>query len=82
MRGAVFERDDRHEDVFEDGALGKMMRLKDEPDLLVADGGELQIVEAADVLAVEQHLALGGAIEGADDVKQGALAGAGGPDNG
>ena len=71
------------EDVFQHGALGQeMVRLKDEADLLVADARELEVVEAPEVFAVEEELAGGGAVEGADDVEERAFAAAGRADDG
>ena len=56
--------------------------MKDEADLPVADFGELQVVELAEVFAIEQHRAARGPVQRADDLQQGALAGAGRADDG
>jgi hypothetical protein len=59
----------RHEDVFPDGALWQqVVRLEDKADLPVADGGELEVVEPAQVLAGEFNAAAGGAVQRADDL--------------
>ena len=58
------------------------MGLKDEADLPVADFGQLQLVELAEVLAVEQHRAARGPVQRADDLQQRALARAGRADDG
>jgi hypothetical protein len=81
--GAVFGGECGDEDVFEDGALGqKVMALEDEADLAVAEVGEGEVVESGEVLAIEADGAGGGAVEGADDIEEGAFAGAGWADDG
>jgi hypothetical protein len=72
-----------HKDVFEDGALGqKVVPLKDEADLAVAEVSEGKVIEGGEVLAVEADGAAGGAVEGADDVEECAFAGTGRADDG
>jgi hypothetical protein len=80
-RGAVV--DERQLDVVQRGGAGQQVEgLEDEADFLVADAGELVVVELGDVVAVEPVLALGGRVEAADQVHQGGLAGAGGAHDG
>ena len=75
--------EDGNEDVLQHRAMReKVMGLEDEADAVAADGSEGVVVEAREVLAVEPHLAGVGAVEGSHDVEQGALAGAGGADDG
>ena len=65
-------------DVVQRGGAGQQVEgLEDEADFLVADAGELVVVEFADQLAVEPVLALGRRVEAADQVHQRRLAGAG-----
>ncbi len=79
--GAVV--DEGQLDVVEGGGAGqKVEGLEDEADFLVADAGELVVVELADQLAVEPVAALGGGIEAADEVHEGGFAGAGGTHDG
>ena len=79
--GAVV--DERQLDVVQRGGAGQQVEgLEDEADLLVADAGELVVVELADQLAVEPVVALGGRVEAADEVHQRGLAGAGGAHDG
>ena len=43
----------RHEDVFQHSALRQeVMRLKDETDLLVADFGELQVIQPGEIFSI------------------------------
>lgn len=58
------------------------MRLKDEPDLAVADSGQCHFVEPAQVLTGEFDAPASRAVQGADDLQQGALPGAGRADDG
>ena len=58
------------------GARDQVEALEDEPDLAVADIGELVVVEVADVDAVEQVAAARRDVEAADDVHQRRLAAA------
>ena len=58
------------------------MSLKNKTNLLIADGGEREVIKLAQIFSIEQHLAGRGPVEGADDVEQGAFAGAGGADDG
>jgi len=61
----------RHKDIFENRALRKeIMRLKDETNLPVAHGGELEIVKGREILSVEQHLSVRGPVQRADDLQQ------------
>ena len=81
--GAVFGCECGHKDVFEDGALGqKVVPLKDEADLAVAEVSEGKVIEGGEVLAVEADGAAGWAVEGADDVEECAFAGTGRADDG
>ena len=52
------------------GAGEEVEGLEDEADLLVANAGELVVVELGDVVAVEPVAALGGGVEAADEVHQ------------
>jgi hypothetical protein len=80
---AIFGGECGDEDVFEDGALGqKMVTLEDEADLAVAKVSEGEVVESGEVLAIKADGAGGGAVEGADDVEEGAFAGTGWADDG
>ena len=56
--------------------------LKHEADVAVAGGRLLFVVEGGDVLAIEKILAAAGAVQQAEQVEQGGLAGAGGPHDG
>ena len=70
------ERGDQY--VLQHSALGqKIMCLKNEADLPIAHRRTLRFVEFADVLARQENLPSRGAIQGADDVQQRALARAG-----
>ena len=64
------------------GAGEQVEGLEDEADLLVADAGQLIVVELGDVVTVEPVAAAGGRIEATDEVHQGRLAGAGGAHDG
>ena len=81
--GLAFDLGQRgHEDVFPDGALREQeVGLEDEADLLVADGGELQFIELAEVFASKFNAPARGAVERADDLQQSAFAGAAAPDD-
>ncbi len=64
-------------DVVEGSGAGEQIEgLKDEADLLVADAGELVVVQLADQLAVEPVFALGRGVKAADEVHERGLAGA------
>ena len=79
--GAVV--DERQLDVVQRGGAGQQVEgLEDEADLLVADAGQLVVVQLADQLAVEPVFALGGRVQAADQVHQRGLAGAGGAHDG
>ncbi len=66
-----------------DGGAGEEIEgLEDEADLLVANAGELVVVELGDVVAVEPVVALRGRVEAADEVHQRGFAGAGGAHDG
>src|SRR5262249_36898090 len=71
-----------HEDVFQGGQLGEeVVELEDE-----AEGAVAEVVAAAggdvvDAFAVQQDAAVVGVVEGAEQVQEGALAGAGGADD-
>jgi hypothetical protein len=65
-------------EVFEDGELGDEVKvLEDETEAFAAEFGELVVGELGDVLVVEEVVAAGGAVEAAEDVHEGGLAGAG-----
>ena len=64
------------------GARQQVEGLEDESDFLVADAGELVVVEFADELAVEPVLAFGWGVEAADEIHQRRFAGAGGAHDG
>ena len=82
QRGVVV-RKRRHQNIFQHGALRQeVMRLENETDLTVTHRGDLDIIDPAQILAVEQHLAAGGSVECADNVQQRALARTGRPDDG
>jgi hypothetical protein len=53
------------------------MKLEDEAEFAVADGGELNIVELIQILAIELDSATGGTIQCADDLEQSTLSRAG-----
>ncbi len=55
-----------------------MVELKHEPDTFVAEFRLLLLGERKKILAVERHGAFGRAIQGSEDLQQGALAGSGG----
>ena len=79
--GAVV--DEGQLDVVQRGGAGEQVEgLEDEADFLVADAGELVVVERGDVVAVEPVVALGGRVEAADEVHQRGFAGAGGAHDG
>ena len=70
-------------DVVQRGGAGKQVEgLEDEADFLVADAGQLIVVELADEMAVEPVAAFAGGIEAADEVHEGGFAGAGGAHDG
>ena len=81
--GARLPGEEGDQDVFQHRAMGKkVMGLEDEADAFAAKGGEGVVVEPGEAVAFEEDLAGVGAVEGADDVEEGALAGAGGSDDG
>ena len=47
--------------------------MKDEPDLLVANRGQFQIVELVQILAIEQYASARGPIQRTDNLQQRAL---------
>jgi hypothetical protein len=55
----------------------KKVELKHEAEFTVADGSEVDVVELVQVLAVELDGAAAWAIQCADDLEEGAFAGAG-----
>ena len=59
----------------------EMMRLENEPNLLVTDCGQLRFVELAEILSVQPDMAGGRLVKRADDIEQRALAGTGWPDD-
>ncbi len=66
-----------HHDVLEGGELGEqVMELEDEADALVAECRELTARELGDVAALAGDRTRCGQVEGAEQVEQGALAGA------
>ena len=71
--GAVIDEGQLHV-VQRRGAGEEIEGLEDEADFLVADAGELVVVEIADELVVEPVLAFGGRIKAADEVHQRGLA--------
>ncbi len=71
--------DERQLDVVERRGAGEEIEgLEDEADFLIANAGELVVVEFGDVVAVEPVAALGGRVEAADEVHQRGFSGAGG----
>lgn len=60
----------------------QLERLKDEADLLAAKAGAVVLAERAEVGAVEDDPAAGGAVEAREQAEQGGLAAARGTDNG
>ena len=64
------------------GAGQQVEGLEDKADLLVADAGQLIVVQFADQLAVEPVAAFGGRIQAANQIHQRGLAGAGGAHDG
>jgi hypothetical protein len=58
------------------------MKLEDETDRGVAEAGERDLTELREVLTGDTHLAGIGAIEGAENIQQSALAAAGGSKDG
>ena len=75
--------DERQLDVVQGSGAGEQVEgLEDEADFLVADAGELVVVQFADQLAVEPVLALGRRVEAADEVHERGFAGAGGAHDG
>src|SRR5207245_2768351 len=75
--------DERHLDVVDrTGARNQVVGLEDEADLSISDPGQLVVGQRRDVVAVEDVAAGGWLIEAADQVHQGALAGARGPHDG
>jgi hypothetical protein len=63
-----------HQNVFQHGALWEqIMELKDEPNLLVANGSEGFFIESVEITSVQIDLPRGGAIECADDLEKRAL---------
>ena len=72
----------RHQDVFEGGEFGQqVVELEDEAEGLVAQLVALAGRQVVDASAVEADAALVGPVEGAEQVQQRALAGAGGADD-
>src|SRR5215472_4187898 len=70
-------------DVVEDAhALEQEELLKDETEVVGAQSGQLDVRQLRCHLASQADLALSGPVEGAHDVKQRGLAGAGGADDG
>ena len=85
VRGGLFFNASQrwHEDVFPDGALREQeVRLEDEADLPVANGGELNVIKLAQIFAGEFNASASGVVERADDLQERALAGAGRADDG
>ena len=87
LHGAVFalcgidaERDERSLDIFLGGQGGDEVKgLEDEADRGRAYPGELAFPQAGEILAVQFDGAGGRAVQGAEDLQQGALAVAGRP---
>src|SRR4029079_6203724 len=72
--------DQRQLHVVQRGRARKQVEgLKDEPDLLIADAGQLVVVLLAHLLAVQQVAALARRVQAADQVHQRGLARARGP---
>ncbi len=81
-RGGFAKGQGRKQNIFKDRALSKeVMGLKDKADTLIAHGCELDVVEAANVLAIEIDLPARGPVQSADDVQESALARTGRADN-
>ena len=71
-----------NENIFQDGTLWQqVVGLKNEADLLVAYSGELRLGEVREFLSVQLDAAASGGVERAEDVEQGAFAGAGWADD-
>ena len=69
---------ERQADVLDDvEQRDQVERLEDEPGALAAEARRLVVGEAADVLALEEHLAGRGPVQAAQELEQGALARAG-----
>ena len=78
---AVVEHGQHH--VFDGGGAGQqVVTLEDEPDFAVTDDRQLVLVQIADILPVQEVAPGGRAVEAAQDVHHGALAGAGRPHDG
>ncbi len=60
----------------------QVVELEHEADMVAAPGRQLAAAEAVDALALDLDLAAGGAVETADEVEQGGLAGTGGTHEG
>jgi hypothetical protein len=81
--GAFGENEGWDKDIFQRGALREeVVRLKNETEAAVAKFGEGLFVEGGEIGVVDEDAAGGGPVEGADDVEEGALAGAGRSDDG
>jgi hypothetical protein len=77
-QGDVLVSERRDQDIFKHGALGQeMMQLKNESDFPITDSRKFGFIESGKVPAIEQNLSCCGAVEGANDIKQRALAAAG-----
>lgn len=71
-----------NENIFQHGTLGQqMVRLKNEANLLVANGGEFRLGEVREFFAVQLNATASGGVERAEDVEQGAFAAAGWADD-
>src|SRR5690606_35156985 len=64
------------------GTGNQVVALEHEAERLAAQAGQLVAVQLADLAAGEQVLAAAGPVQAAEDVHQGALAGAGAADDG
>ena len=65
-----FDWDGWHEDIFQDGALRQeVMGLKNKADAPVSDRRQFQVVQAADLVTIQQDLAIAWAVQCADDVQ-------------
>lgn len=58
------------------------MGLKDKAQPALAESGQRPFIPFPQILALEKNLPAAGTVQGADDVEQGAFAGAGRPDDG
>ena len=67
-------------DLFDSGAPKQIEGLKEKTDLLVSNGGEPIFIQGANILTVEEIRHGVRCVETSDDIHQGGLAGARGPE--